>query len=87
MVGQGPAVLAAGAVGGLFCCCCCFFISSIPSSFSNASSVERRLGILKYCNLDRYNPAAVISYHWRLAREVLVNRLVGISLSRNSVNE
>ena len=53
MVGQGPAVLAAG-VGGLFFF---FFISSILSSFSNASSLGRRLDILKYCGLACYNPA------------------------------
>ena len=33
-----------------------FFISSILSSFSNASSLGRRLDILKYCGLGRYNP-------------------------------
>ena len=45
-VGKGPAVLAAGAGWWaiLF-----FFISSILSSFSNASYVGRRLDILKYC--------------------------------------
>ena len=37
-----------------------FFISSILSSFSNASSVGRLLDILKYCGLGRYNPAVVI---------------------------
>ena len=80
MVGQGPAVLAAGAEGVgcfllllLFVCffllfffffffCCFVFISSILSSFSNASSVGRRLDILKYCGLGRYNPAVVVSY-------------------------
>ena len=43
MVGKGPAVLAAGAgrVGCFFIC----FISSILSSFSNASSLWRRLDI------------------------------------------
>ena len=58
MVGQGPAVLAAGAgrVG-----CFCFFISSILSSFSNASSLGRWLDILKYCCLGRYYPAVVVS--------------------------
>ena len=60
MVGQGPAVLAAGLgwVGCIF-----FFILSILSSFSNASSVGRRLDILKYCGLCRYNPAVVVSYY------------------------
>ena len=57
MVGQGPAVLAAGEgrVG-----CCCFF--------SNASSVGRQLDILKYCGLGRYHPAVVVSYYRRRAR-------------------
>ena len=50
MVGQGPAVLAvdAGQVGVFLFV---FFISSILASFSNASSLERRLDILKYCGL------------------------------------
>ena len=42
-----------------------FFISSILSSFSDASSVWRRLDIPKYCSLDRYNQAAVVSYYRR----------------------
>ena len=83
MVGHGPAVLTAGAgrVG-----CFSFFISSILSSFSNASSAGRQLDILKYCGLGRYNPAVVVSYYRRRASQVLVNRLVGLSLPRNSVN-
>ena len=50
LVGQGPAVFTAGMgrVG-------CFFFTSILSSFSNASSLGRRLDILKYCGLGRYN--------------------------------
>ena len=51
MVGQGPDVLAAGA-GHMGC----FLILSILSSFSNASSLGRRLDILKYCSLGCYNP-------------------------------
>ena len=47
---------------------CFFVILSILSSFSNASSVGRRLDILKYCGLGRYNPAAVVSYYQRHAR-------------------
>ena len=62
MVGQGPALLAAGA-GRVGCIVCIFFISSILSSFSNFSSVGRRLDILKYCGLCRYNPAVDISYY------------------------
>ena len=69
--------------GGLFFI---FFISSILSSFSNASSVGRRLDVLKYCGLGRYNSTVVVSYYWRRARLVLVNRLVGLRLPRNSVN-
>ena len=76
MVGQGPAVLAAGAgwVGYISF----FLISSILSSFSNVSSVGRRLDILKYCGLGRSNPAVVVSYYRRRARLVLVNHLVGL---------
>ena len=66
MVGQGPAVLAAGA--GRVGCFYIFFISSILSSFSNALSVGRRLDILKYCGLGRYHPAVVVSYYRRRAR-------------------
>ena len=56
---QGPAVLAAsaGRVGCLFIFY--FFVSSILSSFSNASSLWGRLDILKYCGLGRYNPMVV----------------------------
>ena len=87
MVGQGP-VLLAGGVGqvGYFLFIIFFLILSILSSFSNASSVWRRLDILKYCGLGHYNPAVVVSYYWRRACKVLVNRLVGLSLPRNSVN-
>ena len=45
-----------------------FSILSIISSFSNASSVGRRLDILKYCGLSRYNPAVLVSYYRRSAR-------------------
>ena len=46
MVGQGPAVLAAGAgrvILFYFFCCLFVFISSVLSSFSNASSLWRQL--------------------------------------------
>ena len=58
-------VLAAGAgwVGYVF-----FLISSILSSFSNASSVGRWLDILKYYGLGHSNPAVVVSYYRRCAR-------------------
>ena len=85
MVGQGPAVLAAGA-GWVGYFLFYFFISSVLSSFSNASSVGRRLDILKYFGLGHYNPAVVVSYYRRLARLVVVNRLVGLTLPRNSEN-
>ena len=49
-------------IGGLF-----FFISSILSSFSKVSSLGRRLDILKYCGLGRYNPAVGVSYYRRHA--------------------
>ena len=66
-VGQGPAVLAAGA-GRVGCFFFFFFISSILSSFSNASSLGRRLDILKNCGLGRYNPTVVVSHYRRRAR-------------------
>ena len=59
-------MLAAGA-GQVGCFFIYFFNSSILSSFSNASSVGRRLDILKYCGLGRYNPAVVVSYYRRRA--------------------
>ena len=43
------------------------FMSSVLSSFSNASSVGKRLGILKYY-LGHYNPVVVVSYYRRRAR-------------------
>ena len=69
MLGQGSALLepGAGLVVYLFIFNLVYFlISSILSSFSNASSVGRRLDILKYCG--RYNPAVVVSYYRRRTR-------------------
>ena len=66
MVGHGPVVLAAGA--GRVGCFVVFFISSILSSFSKASSLGRRLDMLKNCGLGRYNPTVVVSYYRRRAR-------------------
>ena len=83
IVGQEPAVLAVGAGRMVFLF---IFISSIQFSFSNAISLGRRLDILKYCGFGRYYPTVVVSYYRRRARQVLVNRLVGLSLPRNSVN-
>ena len=51
-------VLAAGA-GREGCFYIFLFISSILSSFSNASSAGRRLDVLKYCGFGRYNRAVV----------------------------
>ena len=48
-----------------FFCLFVFFISSILSSVSNASSLGRRLDILKYCGLGRSNPTVVVSYYRR----------------------
>ena len=64
----GPAVLAAGA--GRVGCFFYFFLFPLAylSSFSNASSFGRRLDILKYCGLGRFNPTVVVSYYWRRAR-------------------
>ena len=64
MVGQGPAVLTAGA-GRVDCFF--FIILSILSSFSTASCLGGRLDILKYCGLSRYNPMVVVSYYRRRA--------------------
>ena len=58
MVGQGLAVLQQVRHGWVVFFIY-FFISPILSSLSNASSVGRRLDILKYCGLGRYNPAIV----------------------------
>ena len=67
MVGQGACYACSRCgTGGLFFIYV-FFNSSILSSFSNASSVGRRLNILKYCGLGRYNPAVVLSYYRRHA--------------------
>ena len=66
MVGQRPAVLAAGA--GWVGCFSIFFILSIMSSFSKTSSLGRGLDIRKCCGLGRYNTALVVSYYWRHAR-------------------
>ena len=65
MVGQGACYACSRCgTGGLFFI---FFISFVLSSFSKASSVGRRLDILKYCGLGRYNPSVVVSYYRRRA--------------------
>ena len=90
-----PTTLAYGRAGACCACSRCgimwaklfiFFISSILASFSNASSVGRQLDILKYCGLSHYNPVVIVSYYQRRAHLVLVNRLLGLSLPRNSVS-
>ena len=48
-------------------CLIIILIYSTLSSFPNASSVGRRLDILKYGGLGHYNPAVVASYYWRRA--------------------
>ena len=64
---------------GLFLLVC--FISSILSSFSNASSLGRRLDILKYQHgLGLYNTTVVVSYYEGVLAKVLVNRLVGLKV-------
>ena len=66
MVGQGPAVLAAGAEWvSCFFCAFSSHLSYLP--FSNASSLGRLRDILKYCSLSRYNPTVVVSYYRRRA--------------------
>ena len=57
-----PTTLAYGRAGAgrVGCFFIFFFISSILSSFPDASSVGRRLDILKYCGLGRYNTAVVV---------------------------
>ena len=70
-----PTTLAYSRAGACSACSRCgmvfylfFLISSILSSFSYASSVGRRLDILKYCGLGHSNPAVVVSYYRRRAR-------------------
>ena len=75
-----PTTLAYGRAGACCACSRCgrdgwvmfffffFLILSLLSSFSNASSVGRRLDILKYCGLGRSNPAVKVSYYRRRAR-------------------
>ena len=45
-----------------------FFYLVYPIILSNASSAGRRLDILKYCGLGRYNPAVIVTYFRRRAR-------------------
>ena len=76
MVGHGPAVLAAGAgrMGWVFLLV--FFLSRL----SYLPFLMPRL--LVPAGVNRYNPKVGVSY----CRMRLVNHLVGLNLSRNSVN-
>ena len=68
-----PTALAYGRTGACCACSRCrtgvffffvFFISSILSSFSNASSLGRQLDIRKYCGLGHFkNSTVIISYY------------------------
>ena len=74
ILGQGPAVLAAGAgwVGYIF----------HLSSLSNVLSFGRQLNMIKYCSFGCLTPTVVVSFHRGRPRLVLVNCLEGLSLPR-----
>ena len=82
MVGQGPAVLAAD-VGRMGCCFILYLHFLIPPLLGDGLTFRN---IVKHCGLVHYNPAVVVSNYRRCARQVLVNRLAGLSLPKNSVN-
>ena len=82
MVGQGPAVRVVRDGWAVFDFVFSSRLSYLPFLMPH---LGRRLDILKYCGLGRYNPMVVVSYYRRRALSVLVNRLVGLSLLRNSV--
>ena len=79
IVGQGPAVLAAGSgrVGYIF------YIFHL-SSLSNVLSFGRRLNMTEILWFRLLKPTVVVSYCRGRPRLVLVNRLEGLSLPRNS---
>ena len=79
LVRQGPAVLAAGAgrVGYIF------YIFHL-SSLSNVLSFGRRLIMTEILWFRLLNPTVVVSYCRGRPGLVLVNRLKGLSLPRNS---
>ena len=81
ILGQGPAVLAAGVVWVLF-----FFFSSILSSLSNAQSLGRRLDITAILWSLPLDPKCRCHYYRGRARLVLVNRFDALSLLRNSAS-
>ena len=80
IVGQGPAVLAAGAgwVGYIV------FIFFIYFTFLMSCLLGDGWTWLKYCSFGCETPTVVVSYCWGRPRLVLVNRLEGLSLPRNS---
>ena len=75
-----PTTLAYGRAGALLCLhqvrdgwamfYFIFLISSILSSFSNASSVGRQLDILKYCGRGHFNPVVVVGN--KISRETIM---------------
>ena len=77
IVGQGPAVLAAG-VGRVGYIYIFFIYLSFPVSLGDGWTW------LKYCSFGCKTPTVVVSYCWGRPRLVLVNRLEGLSLPRNS---
>ena len=81
IVGQGPAALTAGAgrVGYIF------YIFHL-SSFSMCCLLGDGWTWLKYCCFGCNTPTAVVSYCRERPRLVLVNRLEGLSLPRNSAS-
>ena len=81
IVGQGPAVLAAGAgrVGYIF-------YSFHLSSLSNVLTFGRRLNMTEILWFRLLNPNGIVSYCRGRPRLVLVKRLNGLSLPRNSAN-
>ena len=80
IVGQGPAVLAAGAgwVGYIV------FIFFIYFTFLMSCLLGDGWTWLKYCSFGCETPTVVVSYCRGRPRLVLVNRLEGLSLPRNS---
>ena len=91
IVGQGPAVLIAGAgqVGCFYVFFFLFFFHLVypifPFQMPHLLGNDRTE--LKYCGLGCYNPVVVVSYYWRRAHWVMVICLEGLSLPRNGVNE
>ena len=68
MVGQGPAVLAAGAGWVGYVLFVCFFKSRLSYLPFLMPHLLGDGWTLKYCGLGRSNPAVVVSYYRRRAR-------------------